>query len=277
MRNLVFIFISVVFISCSKDESGDVTGSAVMLCTDDKYKEICDLTHDGALCSLPRANTIRALVNHYRNSTVKNSYIALTVLDTYKACLENVVIAQSSIQKSDEISRFRTIANIPKLQDKIAKETRGVRPEINLWLYKKTGNPDYWESMLNGVAMTDTIHHDVYTVMLAEAATRSIDEAKKIADLLVSRTELLNDLTPEIFEFYILFYLKNRDNFKAAVWHGLYTEYIKENPGINVKYFKFHGKMQSATLNKAQKLVDSIIFDANWKGLKVKDLEKVII
>lgn len=277
MRNILFIFIAVILLSCSKDETADVSGSAVMLCTDARHKEICDLTHDGALCGLPRANSIRALINQSRNKTVKNAYVALTVLDTYKACLENVVLAQSSIQKSDEISRFLTIANIPKFQDEIVKETKGIRPEINLWLYKKTGNTDYWESMVNGVAMTDNVHQDVYTVMMAEAASRSMSEARKIADLMLERTELLNDLAPEIFEFYIMFYLKNKDNCKAAVWHGLYTEYIKQNPGINTKYFKFHGNMQSSTLDEVQDLVDSIIFDANWKGLRVKDLEKVIM
>ena len=277
MPNILFILIAVILMSCSKDETVDVTGSAMMLCTDAKYKEICDLTHNGALYGLAKANSIRALVNQSRNKTVKNAYVALTVLDTYKACLENVVLAQSSIQKSDEISRFLTIANIPKFQDEIVKQTKGVRPEINLWLYKKTGNTDYWESMVNGVDMTENIHQDVYTVMMAEAASRNMDEARKIANLMLQRTELLNDLAPEIFEFYIMFYLKNKDNFKAAVWHGLYTEYVKQNPGINTKYFKFHGNMKDSILNDAQNLVDSIIFDADWKGLKVKDLVKVII
>jgi hypothetical protein len=223
------------------------------------------------------AESIRALVNHSRNKTVNKAYIALTVLDKYKACLENVVLAQSARQKSDEISRFQTIANIPTYQNRIVKETKGVRPAINLWLYKKTGNTDYWESMVNGVKMTENVHQDVYTVMMAEAATRSMDDARKIADLLLGRTEFLNDLAPEIFEFYILCYLKKEDNFKAAVWHGLFTEFIEENPGINTRYFKFHGNMKSSTLKDAQDLVDSIIFDSDWKGLRVKDLAKVII
>lgn len=277
MRNFLLIFISVLLVSCSNEETENVTGSAIMLCGDDKYKEICDLTHDGALCSRPRADTIRSLVIQGRKKTVKNAYAALTVLDKYKACLENAVLAQSAIKKSDEVSRFFTIANIPKYQNKIVKETKGIRPEINLWLYKKTGNTDYWESMVNGVDMTENVHQDVYTVMMAEAATRSMDEAKKIADLLLARTEFLNDLTPEVFEFFILFHLKSKNNFKAAVWHGLYTEYVKENSGINTKYFKFHGNMKNSTLNDAQDLVDSIIFEADWMGLRIKDLEKVII
>jgi hypothetical protein len=277
MRIILFVFISVVLISCSKNESGDVTGSAVMLCGDNTYQEICDLTHDGALCSIQRSESIRALVNHSRNKTVNKAYIALTVLDKYKACLENVVLAQSARQKSDEISRYSTIANIPNYQNKIVKETKGVRPEINLWLYKKTGNTDYWESMVNGVKMTENVHQDVYTVMMAEAATHSMDDARKIADLLLGRTEFLNDLAPEIFEFYILYYLKKEDNFKAAVWHGLFNEFIEENPGINTRYFKFHGNMKSSTLKDAQELVDNIIFDSDWKGLRVKDLAKVII
>jgi hypothetical protein len=35
--------------------------------------------------------------------------------------------------------------------------------------------------------------------------------------------------------------------------------------------------MKSSTINDAQSLVDSIIFDADWRGLKIKDLEKIII
>lgn len=276
MRNSLLIFISVLLISCSKGDADDVTGSAMMICADEKYKEICDLTHDGALCSIPRADTIRALVIQGRDKSVKNAYVALTVLDKYKACLENAVLAQSAIRKSDEVSRYYTIANIPKYQNRIVKETKGIRPEINLWLYQKTGNADYWESMVNGVDMTDNVHQDVYTVMMAEAAIRSMDEAKKIADLLLDRTEFLNDLTPEVFEFYIMYYSKKNDNFKAAVWHGLYTEYVKENSGINNNYFKSYGNMKNSTLVDAQKLVDSIIFDADWMGLKISDIKKVI-
>jgi hypothetical protein len=276
MRNTLLIFISVLLISCSKGDADDVTGSAMMICADEKYKEICDLTHNGALCSIPRADTIRSLVIQGREKSVKNAYVALTVLDKYKACLENAVLAQSAIRKSDEVSRYYTIANIPKYQNKIVKETKGIRPEINLWLYQKTGDKDYWESMVNGVDMTENVHHDVYTVMMAEAATRSMEEAKEIADLLLDRTEFLNDLTPEVFEFYIMYYSKKKDNFKSAVWHGLYTEFVKENPGINNIYFKSHGHMKNSTLVDAQKLVDSIIFDADWMGLKINDIKKEI-
>jgi hypothetical protein len=123
--------------------------------------------------------------------------------------------------------------------------------------------------------MAENVHNDVYTVMMAEAGNRSIDDAKKIADLLLGRTEFLNDLPPEVFELYVLYYLKIGDNFKSAVWNGLYAEYVKNNPGINIHYFKSHKKMQDFTLNKAQKLVDSIIFATDWMGLKVSDLKRM--
>jgi hypothetical protein len=276
MRNFQIFFISVLLISCSNDDSDNVSGSAMMMCADEKHQQICDLTHDGALCSIQRADSIRSLVIQSREKTVQNAYAALTQLDTYKACLENAVLAQSAINKSDEVSRHFTIANIPKYQNKIVKETTGIKPEINLWLYRKTSNSDYWESMVNGVDMKDNVHSDVYTAMMAEAATRSMDNAKEIADLLLGRTEFLHDLTPDIYEFYISFYIANDNNFKAAVWHGLYTEYVKKSSGINTKYFKSHKNMRNSTLEDAQKLVDSIIFDTDWKGLKIKDLEKVI-
>jgi hypothetical protein len=277
MRNVLLIFMSTLLISCSNENEESISGSIMMLCSDKKNQEICDLTHDGALCSRQRTESIRSLIMQSREKSVENAYVALTELDNYKACLENAVLAQSARKKSDEVSRFLTIANIPTYQNKIVKETKGVRPEINLWLYKKTRNPDYWESMVNGVEMAENVHRDVYTVMMAEAATRNIVEAKEIADLLLGRTEFLNDLTPEVFEFYILYYVKNGDDFKSAVWHGLYAEYVNKNPGINTQYFKSHRKMKNSKLQDAQKLVDSIVFDTDWMGLKVKDFKTVII
>jgi len=277
MRNILLIFISVLLISCSNEEDENVSGSAFMLCGDDKNKEICDLAHDGAMCSRQRADAIRNLVIQRSKKSVKNGYAALTVLDTYKACLDNAVLAQSAIRKSDEVSRYFAIANISKYQNKIVRETKGVRPEINLWLYKKTGNPDNWESMVNGVEMAESVHRDVYTVMMAKAANSSMQEAKKIADLILSGTEFLNDLPPEVFEFYVLYYLKAGADFKSAVWHGLYAEYVKNNPGINIQYFKSHRKMNNTKLKEAQDLVDSIVFDTDWMGLKISNLEKVIV
>jgi hypothetical protein len=276
MRNISLIFISIFLISCSSEEDENVSGSPMVLCTDIKNKEICDLTHNGAFCSRQRADSIRTLIIQSRKKNVMNAYAALTTLDYYKACLENAVLAQSVRRKSDEVSRFYAIANIPDYQNKIVKETKGIRPEINLWRYKKTGNADYWESMVNGVDMAEHVHNDVYTAMMAEAGNRSIDEAKEIADLLLARTEFLNDLPPEVFELYVLYYLESGDDFKSAVWNGLYAEYVKNNPGINTHYFKSQKKMQNSTLDKAQKLVDSIIFDTDWIGLRISELKNVV-
>jgi hypothetical protein len=203
MRYILFIFILVFFSSCYKEWDEDVVGSTVMLCGDKKNQAICDLTHNGALCSIQRSGSITSLVIQSKNKSVKNGYAALVELDNYKACLENSVLAKSVRHKSDEVSRFSAIANISGYQNKIVKETKGIKPEINLWLYKRTGNDDYWESMVNGVAMTENIHRDVYFAILSEASTRSMDEAKKIADLELGRTEYLDELNPDIFEFYI--------------------------------------------------------------------------
>jgi hypothetical protein len=273
---IIFIFISVFLSSCSKDGNKDVIGSTVMICSDKKNQEICDLAHDGALCSIQRSGSITSLVIQSRNKTVKNGYAALTELDSYKACLENSILAKSVRRKSDEVSRFFAIANIGDYQNKIVNETKGIKPEINLWLYKKTGNDDYWKSMVNGVSMTENIHPDVYFAILSKASARSMDEAKEIADLQLSRTEYLNELNPEIFEFYIRYYLKSEDNFRAAVWYGLFAEYVNMNPGINTQYFKRHEDMKNSRLDDAQELVDSIIFDTNWMGVKVKDFEKLL-
>jgi len=276
MRYILFIFILVFFSSCYKEWDEDVVGSTVMLCGDKKNQAICDLTHNGALCSIQRSGSITSLVIQSKNKSVKNGYAALVELDNYKACLENSVLAKSVRHKSDEVSRFSAIANISGYQNKIVKETKGIKPEINLWLYKRTGNDDYWESMVNGVAMTENIHRDVYFAILSEASTRSMDEAKKIADLELGRTEYLDELNPDIFEFYIRYYLKNEDNFRAAVWYGLFAEYVNREPGINAQYFKRHENMKNSKLDTAQELVDSIIFDTNWMGVKIKNLEKLL-
>ncbi|MGJ8681989.1 DUF2989 domain-containing protein, partial [Paraglaciecola sp.] len=212
MRDILFILISVFLISCSKNE---VTGSVITLCADKENAKVCDLIHNGAFCSIQKSETARALVIQSRSKTVKNAYAALTTLDKYKACLDNVVLAQSAIKKSDEVSRFVTIANIPKYQDKIVRETKGVRPEINLWLYKKTGNRDYWQSMINGVNRAKNVHQDVFIVMMAEAASKNIEKAKNIADSLLGRTELLSELSPEVYKFYITYFLNKGDDFKS--------------------------------------------------------------
>lgn len=276
MRNILIILISVFIHSCSKEGSESFLGSSMLICKDKKYQQICDLTHDGALCSKQRIDSISSLVIQRNEKSVKNGYAALTQLDIYKACLENAVLAQSSRRKSDEVSRYVAIANISDYQNKIVRETKGIRPEINLWLYKKTGNTDHWESMVNGVAMTESVHRDVYFVMMADASSRSMDEAKKIADLQLARTELLNELNPDVFEFYVRYYINKEDNFRAAVWYGLYAEYVENNPGINNQYFKLHEKMNKSKLDDAQKLVDSIVFDTDWMGLKIKDFVKLI-
>jgi hypothetical protein len=276
MRNIFFIFISVFIHSCSKEGSESFFGSRMLMCNDKKNQQICDLTHDGALCSKQRLDSISSLVIQRNEKSVKNGYAALIQLDIYKACLENSVLAQSSRKKSDEVSRYFTITNISDYQNKIVRETKGIRPEINLWLYKKTGNTDHWESMVNGVALIDSVHRDIYFVMMADASSRSMDEAKKIADLQLARTELLNELNPDVFEFYVRYYIHKGENFRAAVWYGLYAEYVENTPGINNQYFKLHEKMNKSKLDDAQKLVDSIVFDTNWMGLKVKDFVKLI-
>lgn len=277
MLRVSLLLIVVFLTSCSDDGADPVTGSLMMLCGDEKNKEICDLTHNGAMCSVRRAEATKSLIIQRNEKNVRNGYLALKELDKYKACLENSVIAQNVKRKDDEISRYTTVANISKYQDKIVGETTGVRPEINLWLYQKTGNHDYWESMMNGVDMSDKIHQDVYTVMMAEIAPRDVDKAKEIADLMLSRTDYLNDLSPEIYEFYVHYYLQVGDGFKSAIWYGLYAEYIKENPGINSEYYGRNLKMKVNKIKKAQDIVDSLVLKTNWAGLKIQEIPKGLI
>ena len=81
------------------------------------------------------------------------------------------------------------------------------------------------------MAITESAHRDVYFVMMADASSRSVDDVKKIADLQLARTELLIELNPDIFEFYVRYYINNGDNFSSAVWYDLCAEYLETTPG----------------------------------------------
>lgn len=275
MRHIAFFLFSLLLFSCS--EGGEPSGSIVMLCADSANQDICDLTHDGAMCGIQRADATRSLIlqKHYKD--VEHSYLALKELDTYKACLHNSVAAKSRRNKSDEISRYETISRISHFQDKLVNETRGVRPEINLWLYKRNGDPDKWESMLNGVKVASKVHPDVYLAMMANAAMGSIDKAKGIADELKVKSRYLNSMPPELYEFYITYYLQEGQPFKSAVWQGLYAHYLKQNSGINEEYFKRYEKMSAVRLGEAKGLVSRILFTSSWAELEYTDLPLTII
>lgn len=249
----------------------------MMLCRDGGNKDICDLTHDGAMCGVVRADTTRAMVIQKRDKTSNNGYQALVALDEYKGCLENAVLAQSERNRSNEISRFEAIQNIPDYQNKIISETKGARPEINLWLYKETGDDIHWESMLNGVPLAKDIHPDVYTYMIAEATNRDIEEAKKLADTLLYKNKLISDLPADLYSFYTLYYLKKNNIFKSAVWQGLYAQFVQNKTSINHEYFERYEKTNLREIKKAQAVVDDLIFDMNWKGMEIADIPKSMI
>lgn len=79
--------------------------------------------------------------------------------------------------------------------------------------------------------MTESAHRYVYFVMMADASSRSVDDVKKIADLQLARTELLIEFNPDVFEFYVRYYINNGDNFSSAVWYDLCAEYLETTPG----------------------------------------------
>jgi hypothetical protein len=106
--------------------------------------------------------------------------------------------------------------------------------------------------------MTESAHRDVYFVVMADASSRSMDDAKKIADLQLARRELLNELNTDFFEFYVRYYINNGDNFRTAVWYDLYAEYLENSPEINNQYLKLNEKMKKLKLDGVQKLVNCI-------------------
>lgn len=264
----------VLLTGCEKQDISDQ--SIWVIC--DQYQDICDATHSGALCTIPRSETIRALATHRDNLTSINAYEALTTLDRYKSCLEDAYVSESVRRKKDKQSQMNTIRGIPELQKQIITDTNSlIRPEINLWLWKRSQSSDYLESMINGAELAKDVHIDVYVALMMQSAQSDPEKARMYARKALKKASLIADIQPRIYEFYVGYYLDKGDLLKAAIWQGLYSAKDNEQASINARYFKLHEKMSSHQINKAQREVDDLLFDARWLNKDMSAFPKKLI
>ncbi|MCV2883530.1 DUF2989 domain-containing protein [Aestuariibacter sp. AA17] len=271
---LILISLLVLLQGCEKQPVSE--SSIWTIC--DEYGDICDSTHSGALCTIPRSDTIKALAIHREKQSSLSAYEALSTLDKYKVCLEDAYISENIRRKKDKQSQMQTIVNIPEMQKQIIKETNGiVRPEVNLWLWKKTQKRDYLESMMNGVDMVKQVHTDVFVALMMEFAAESPERARTYAKKALKRADVISDIQPRVYEFYVGYYLNKGDKLKAAIWQGLYSARDEQQAKINADYFKLYQNMSDREINKAQKEVDSLLFDAKWLSRDMSAFPKKLI
>lgn len=260
MRFVLFI---AVFGLLGCDDGSVADASMWKIC--DAYSDICEATHSGALCSIPRSEVIRDLARQREQLTSINTYTALKSLDAYKVCLENAHISEAVRNKDDKQSQITTIRKIPELQKELISQTQKmVRPEVNLWLWTYSRNNDYWESMVNGFATATEVHVDVYVAMMTQTAKKDMPKALEYARLALEKANVIADIQPTVYEFYVGYYLDREELNKAAIWQGLYSALDKEKAEVNAAYFKLYEKMTSSQIRSAQEKVDELLFDAKW-------------
>ena len=160
-------------------EPTDISEASIwVICKE--HEDVCDATHSGAMCTIPRTDTIRKLAIFKTDISSIHAYEALISLDKYQSCLEDAYISETVKRKKDKQSQINTIRNIPELQKQIIKDSQSlVRPEVNLWLWQRSSNNDYLESMRNGVEIAEEVHRDVYVGLMLEANQRNRDDARR--------------------------------------------------------------------------------------------------
>ncbi|GAC15615.1 DUF2989 domain-containing protein [Aliiglaciecola lipolytica] len=255
------IALGILLSGCENDGVADA--SMWQIC--DTYQDICDNTHSGALCSIPRSEVIRDLARQREQISSINTYIALKSLDAYKSCLEDAFVSEAVRNKSDKQSQITTIRKIPEIQKELIASTRSMsRPEVNLWLWTYSQNQDNWESMVNGFETAQEVHVDVYVALMTKSAKSNMSEGVKYARMALEKADLIKDIQPSVYEFYVGYYLDKNDLQKAAIWQGLYSALDKNKAEVNAQYFKLFEKMSPSQIHIAQKKVDDLLFDAKW-------------
>lgn len=261
MRFVLFIAVLVGLTGCDDGKVADA--SMWQIC--DTYADICESTHSGALCSIPRSDVIRDLARQREQLTSIHTYKALKSLDKYKSCLEDAHISEAVRNKDDKQSQITTIRKIPEIQKALISSTqRMIRPEVNLWLWTYSQNQDYWESMVNGFESADEVHVDVYVALMTQTAKRDMPKALEYARLALQKAKVIADIQPTVYEFYVGYYLDKNELEKAAIWQGLYSALDSEKAKVNEAYFRLFEKMNSSQIRAAQEKVDELLFDAKW-------------
>ena len=163
---------AIVLSACGKRDIADA--SMWKICED--YTDICDDTHSGALCTIPRNDVIRTRAKQREQLTSIHVYEALIALDIYNQCLEDAYASSHVRSQKDKQSQMITINRISEIQSELVqRSSRLVRPEINLWLWLRTQNDDYIESMRNGAELAEEVHADVYEALMMSTATTDWD------------------------------------------------------------------------------------------------------
>lgn len=256
--------------------SGVADGSMWQIC--DTYPDICDSTHSGAMCSIPRSEVIRDLAVQREQLSSINTYIVLKSLDKYRGCLEDAFVSETIRNKADKQSQITTIRNIPELQKELVASTRSLtRPEVNLWLWTHSQRKDHWESMVNGFEVAKDVHADVYVALMTDTSKKDMDLALKYARNALSKADVISDIQPAVYEFYVGYYLDQKNMHKAAVWQGLYSALDKDKAEVNAHYFRLYEKMSDAQIEAAQDEVDDLLFDAKWLNKKMSSFPKALM
>ncbi|MFA3792194.1 DUF2989 domain-containing protein [Aliiglaciecola sp. SL4] len=255
------IWVSILIAGCDNDGVAD--DSMWQIC--DTYQDICDNTHSGALCTLPRSEVIRDLARQREQLSSINTYVALRTLDAYRSCLEDAFVSEAVRNKSDKQSQMTTIRKIPELQKELIASTRSIlRPEVNLWLWTNSQNQDNWESMVNGFETAKEVHVDVYVALMTHYAKNNQEQGLKYARQALEKAEVIKDIQPSVYEFYVGYYLQKNALEKAAIWQGLYSALDENKAQVNAHYFKLHEKMTPSQIRRAQNKVNDLLFDAKW-------------
>lgn len=273
-QQLVLLLVILFIAACEPTDVSE--GSIWMIC--DEYQDICDATHSGALCSVQRSDTIRALAKQRLHLSSISSYQALKTLDTYNECLENAFVSETVRNKEDKQSQINTIRKITELQKEILSASRSeVRPEVNLWLWQRSQDEQYFESIRNGVELAKEVHQDVYIALMLETAKKDLDQAREYARMVLSKATIIADIEPRVYEFYIGYYLNQEDYHKAAVWQGLYSALDLDKAKVNQQYFGLYDKLSKRQISAAQDEVEELLFDAKWLNKKMNAFPKKLI
>jgi len=270
MRYWIFL-IAVLLTGC--EDGGVADASIWQIC--EKYPDICEATHSGALCSIDRSDVIRNLAKQKEQLSSITTYLALKSLDNYKGCLENAFISEAVRNKSDKQSQITTIQNIPQLQQSLVVSTRTLyRPEVNLWLWTKSQHQNNWDSMVNGFESAEQVHLDVYLALMTEAAERDLPKALEYARMALQQADVIKDIPAPVYEFYIGYYLQQNELEKAAIWQGLYSALDEEKANVNGRYFRLNQQMTPSQIQAAQDAVDQLLFDAKWLNKTMSSFPK---
>ena len=268
--------ISLAFLLVGCDDGNVADESMWKIC--DKYEDICDSTHSGAMCSLVRADVIRSLAIQKEQLTSINTYVALKSLDAYKECLEDAYLSEAVRNKSDKQSQIITIRNIPEVQKQLIASSRSLaRPEVNLWLWTYTQRDDAWESMVNGFETASDVHVDVVVTLMTQTSKKDMPKALEYARMALKKAKVISDIQPSVYEFYVGYYLDKKEFQKAAVWQGLYSALDAEKAKVNAEYFRIYEKVSKTQIRAAQNKVDELLFDAKWLAKDMNSFPRFLI